>query len=206
MVVWKHALKALYEEPDLSGDQRLAVELGALLHEVDDHKLFSDGGCLDEILTQSLPSSHHHIIPWVKRMVELVPCSSNGNHVGDEPHWYYIPRDADRIEANGAIGILRWYKHNQTTKQPLYLPTTPRATTVEELYAIATPERFARYSQGGQSESGMDHFYDKLLHLNHIASGNSYLKEAMAGRHKVVEDYALGFGRLGELPYIPGDK
>ena len=46
--------------------------------------------------------------------------------------------------------------------------TTPRAKTEEELWAIATPERFAAYV--GASDSMVDHFYDKLLHLNQCGS------------------------------------
>ena len=49
--------------------------------------------------------------------------------------------------------------------QPLSCDATPRPKTAEEVLALASPERFARYmATGGKMFSTLiDHYYDKLL-------------------------------------------
>ena len=47
---------------------------------------------------------------------------------------------------------------------PLSSEASPRPLTEKEVFALATPERFAKYQRsGGNSASMIDHYYDKLL-------------------------------------------
>ena len=43
--------------------------------------------------------------------------------------------------------------------------TTPRPQTKEEVWANVLPERFDNYMVRKESDSMMDHYYDKLLHV-----------------------------------------
>lgn len=47
---------------------------------------------------------------------------------------------------------------------PLSSESSPRPANEEEVFRFATPERFAEYqTSGGNSNSMIDHYYDKLL-------------------------------------------
>lgn len=193
--VFGHGMKALscepftdyywYSEPIL---------LACLLHEVDDRKLFKTQdysnarSILKEVGTVDIDK--------VIELIDLVSASKNQNKTVEEK-WKLIPRDCDRIEAMGLIGVKRAYQYTMKIGGLLYTDKTPRAATLEAVYKIATPERFANYK--GDSESMIDHYYDKLLHIGHIASGNKYLLHESKERMKAIEAVVLAFGQTGEV-------
>lgn len=82
--------------------------------------------------------------------------------------------------------------------------TTPRPTSVEEVWAFATPERFAQYqSGGGKSDSMLDHYYDKLIHItrpNPAVVQNRYLVEEAEKRVSPLVEICLEYGRTGVPP------
>lgn len=185
--------------------------LAALLHEVDDDKLLPTENYANAraILTAVLPGSWRATAACAEQVVEIIDLVSakrnkhRGVSVGSE--WKLIVRDADRIEAIGEVGIARCFAYNRKVGTPLFLDTTPRATTEEELWRIATPERFAAYHT---SVSMIDHYYDKLLHLEHCASGCAYLQEQMRARLQILIAFVLEFGKTGEVdvPRLEGLK
>ena len=180
---WEHASKS---------DEKvtLAIRLAALLHDVDDHKYFpttstspesyqnaraimaSLGAAMNTPETQQLVTTTiEEIKEFVIIMIDLVSCSTHGNSVpeyivqGSLFH-YLIPRWSDRLEAVGVIGVVRCYQYNKAKKQPLYGPLSPRATSVEEVWRLATPDMLEDYiSRGGTSNDMISHYYDKLLHI-----------------------------------------
>jgi len=185
----------------LDDGQRLAVVLGALLHEADDYKLFKtkDDENARQILSAVLNSEEtSQLADLVIEIINLVGCAKNKNgDVDVESRWKLLVRDADRIEAMGEVGIARCFAYNQKTGAPFFVNTTPRPSSAEEVWRFATPERFAAYN--GDSKSMIDHYYDKLLHLNKSASGNVYLQELMDAQVQVMVDFVLSFGRTGEI-------
>ena len=202
-----HANNAIAVSKTVKNPMHLdAIRYAALLHDADDRKFFPDSvDCQNArmILEQILPgeSSMHNL---VIKIISLVSCSSNGNsfdNIEECDEWMYIVRICDRLEAIGPIGVARAYAYGIHTNSPLFLETTPRATTMEELNDIATPERFMRYLDKKQSLSIIDHFYDKLLHIGtNEALGivdNSYLSREAQERHQYMVDYVLKFGKTG---------
>jgi len=190
--VLAHTINALKEE-DLDNDTKLCIQLAALLHDADDRKFFPrnyNNENSKTILKQiGLDQAN---IKLVLKMINLVSCSKNGNN-SVEPEWLLIPRAADRLEAMGQIGIKRAHDYNIHTDRPLFLDSTPRATNVKELMEIANPERFQKYK--GTSNSMIDHFYDKLLHINVLNIKNKYLNEIAEKRHLELIEYCLNFGK-----------
>lgn len=137
--------------------------------------------------------------------ISLVSCRDNHNStLPENERWKLLLRDADRSQAIGEVGIARAYICTLHFKNPLFTASTPRCQTREELLKIVTPERFAKY-QGG-SESMISHFYDKLLHLNDVASGDEYFLEKAKEGFEVMVDFVLEFGRTGHLDieYLEG--
>ena len=207
----------------------LAIRLAALLHDVDDHKYFprSTSGpdlfpesyhnartimtslatAVDTIETQSFVTTMMaEIQELVITMIDLVSCSQHGNSVpsyiveGGLYH-YLIPRWSDRLEAVGIIGVIRCYQYNMAKNQPLYSLLSLRATNVEEVWRLATPEMLDAYiSRGGTSSDMISHYYDKLLHIarppKHLVQNNYLESQAETGVAPLVE-VCVRFGQTG---------
>jgi len=181
---------------DLSKDTITAIRLASLLHDADDRKFFrSDSGNAEFILKTVLPDKPE-IRKLVLQMIDLVSCSKNGIATGDVEHeWMFYPRWADRLESLGHMGILRAYQYSIARGRPLDTPETPRTNSRELLYAvIATPQRFQEYLKKKESDTFIDHFYDKLLHLRKgFQTTNPYYLTELKKRHQVMEDFILEY-------------
>jgi len=201
--VLAHAEKMLSSHcPTLDPEKALSVQLAALLHDVDDRKLFPQNKQYENAhaVLHEIGFRHENVI----QMIKLVSTSANGNAIdASYDHWMLYPRFADRLEAIGQVGVERCLAYTLHLKRPLYLSTTSRAESEEELWQIATPERFANYLRVKGSESFIDHFYDKLLHIGTLeAMGhptNPYLIEEATKRHLYMVQYILDFGRSGKI-------
>jgi uncharacterized protein len=187
-------------------EDRQAIRYAALLHDADDSKFFPESVNYQNarnILQRIFPKKKK-LETLVIKMIKLVSCSQNGNSLEGleyENYWMLIPRLCDRLEAVGEIGILRTWTYNKHINRPLFLPTTLRATNEDELTKIATPERFKTYLQNKKSESMIDHFYDKVLHISTIEAlsftDNPYIKTEARIRNKIVIDFVIEFGKTG---------
>lgn len=208
--VLTHAQNAL-NNSDLGDDERLAVQLGALLHDADDRKYFAHEGLVNATrILKELEGQcglHPTVSAQVLRMIELVSCSKNGNSFPADcemnPHLLW-PRWADRLEAIGEIGIVRCYQYTNHTNAPLCTKNTPKPTNAAEVYALATPERFEAYQSGkAVSASFMDHFYDKLIQITRppaVIVQNKYFEQEMVARCQPLVDVCLAYGRSGQVP------
>jgi uncharacterized protein len=152
---------------DLPPTRALAVRLAALLHDADDRKYFPDSSAYPNarrIMADA--GAEAGVIEEAVKMIGWVSCSANGNscpeEANQEPEWLW-PRWADRLEAVGSVGIVRCYQYNSEKGDPLSSPATPRPATEDEVFALAMPERFAKYqASSGGSVSMMDHYYGEL--------------------------------------------
>ena len=213
VAVMKHVEKAI-ESTDLPipYTEQKALILAALLHDADDRKYSPETATTMEnarsIMKQA--GAKEEVIEEALYMISLVSCSKNGNRVPEaarERPWLLWPRYADRLEAIGTIGAVRCYQYNREQGSPLAITEgpnpTPRATTREELWKLATPERFQNYqSSGGSSRSMMDHYYDKLLQIARPPKEihNTYLEQSAQERLAPLEEICLLFGTTGQVP------
>lgn len=185
---------------------RLAIRLAALLHDADDKKFFNTKNYENArfILDRIIPGKNK-IQKLVLKMIKLVSYTENGNskyNISIEEDWLLYPRYADRLEAIGGVGIERCYIYTIYIDRPLYLETTPRATTREELDSIVTTKRYKNYLDKKKFENTLiSHMYDKVLHIaDHvIESGNPYFVREARERHVEVVDFVLDFGIKGEV-------
>jgi uncharacterized protein len=191
-----HAWKALEDKKyTCTKDDKLSVLLAALLHDADDGKFFPDNKH-NENLRLVLFDKTSEFINLVIDMVNLVSSSKNGDSIPPEiigNEWKLIPRYADRLEAIGLIGIERCYIYSKKANMPLYLEDTPKPKTEDDLWSIATIERYQSYN--GNSKSMIDHYYDKLLRLTFFPIQNKYFEEECNKRRKPVVDFILQFGK-----------
>ncbi len=173
-----------------------AVKLAALLHDADDRKFFPAHKKYEnlKLVLHDKPSS---FVDLVVRMVSLVSSAANADRIPPDAvgkEWMLIPRYADRVEALGIIGVERCFQYNKTKQRPMYVESTLKAKSEEEIFQIATEERYNAYV--GNSNSMIDHYYDKLLRISNVPIDNNYLVQLARERQQVTIRFILYFGSL----------
>jgi uncharacterized protein len=156
---WQHILRvynmALHLH-SIEGGNREIIELAALLHDVSDHKY--NGGNFDagwqvakQVIidfggSEELAISVSDVVKAVSfkgALVEDVQTSLEGK----------IVRDADRLDAIGAIGIARTFAYGGSKNQAIYLENIP---------PILHDSKEAYFNSKTHT---INHFYEKLLLL-----------------------------------------
>lgn len=176
---WQHIDRvrrtALLLQQQEGGDP-LVIELAALLHDISDHKY--NGGDFEAgpkvvLALLSQFSCPEELAAKVAAVVSVV--SFKGALVTDSPTSLegQIVRDADRLDAIGAIGIARAFAYGGSRNRALYLPEVrPTLHNSKEAYA---------QDQGHT----INHFYEKLLLLKDRMETKSAQKLA-AERHEFM--------------------
>ena len=150
--VWKTAKYIQSQE----GGNLEVIELAALLHDIADHK-YNDGDFQKgekvayEVLINK--GASEELAAEVSKVIGIV--SFKGANVTDEATSLegQIVRDADRLDAIGAIGIARAFAYGGSRNRPLYNPEIePRLHSSKEDY----------YTSKSHT---INHFYEKLLLL-----------------------------------------
>ena len=201
-VVMYHAFNALEDYPLLEHENKLAVLMAALLHDADDGKFFPenhDYENLRKILRDN--GKTEDFINRVAYMVSIVSASKNGDNIPEDiagNEWLLIPRYADRLEAIGFIGIERCKTYSKKVRDPVYIESTPRPRSEEEIWGAATKERYERYAKGIKSLSMIDHYYDKLLRLSIFPITNTYFDEQCDIRRQPLINFLIWFGNREE--------
>jgi uncharacterized protein len=179
-------------------DKYLEILLAALLHDIDDKKFFKNN-INNENAKKILHTCQYNnnTIELVINMINLVSYSDNKDYgLHDDNEWMLVPRYADRLDAIGYNGIKRCYQYAMTTKLPLYMDSTVRCTSIEEIDTVIK-NRNDKYN--GVSNSMIDHYYDKLLHIPNYCINNTFLLEEMKQRKHIMVDFVLYFGINGNI-------
>lgn len=167
----------------IEGGNKTIVELGALLHDISDHKF--NGGILNkggevafDLLLQN--GFNEGIALKVKQLVDQI--SFKGANVLDDIDSLEakIVQDADRLDALGAIGIARAFAFGGNRNRPIYEPTlSPKLHSTFEEYASAKSHT-------------INHFYEKLLLIKdrlHTETAKKMGEE----RHVFMENFLKQF-------------
>lgn len=169
------------------------ILIAAMLHDIDDRKLFPNNHNNENaLMLLDKVNRSESIKEVVLKMINLVSASTNGNSNNEKDKWLYIPRDADRIEAIGIIGIQRVIQFSESHDHNILLESTKLATNQIELKLINVDERYKNYiKNNGGSVSMLDHIYDKLLSISTMSSGNEYLMITAQERQKIMEKFVF---------------
>lgn len=189
---WYHIERVLklaqYIQSNEGGDLEV-VTCSALLHDISDHKL--NGGKLNdngrvarEILTKlNAPES---IVERVVRIVDLVSYKGQGVADKTESLELSIVRDADRLDAIGAIGIARAFHFGGSRNRPFYDPEI----------APKKHRDFAEYAR--DKSHTMNHFHEKLLLLfDRLETPTAKLIGRK--RQSLMEDFVANFYQEWEV-------
>ena len=170
---------------------KLCILAAAMLHDVDDRKYFKGNEYANAPALLSAVDWPHEEYSLIIEMIDIVSCSRNGNSTAS-PLWKLIPRDADRLEAIGEVGVQRCMAYTEETKRPIMIAgVTPLPVTDAELDTVACESRFREYCRTGRSASFIDHFYDKLLHIGTMGSGSALLQSEADRRMRYMRNYLL---------------
>ncbi|GAA5225085.1 HD domain-containing protein [Membranihabitans marinus] len=165
--------------------QNIAVDLGALLHDIADAK-FHNGNEDIAIEKTSTFLSSIDVAPSVREevlyIIKNISYRSSLERDIDKSMALQIVQDADRLDAIGAIGIARAFNYGGYRNRPLYDPRIPivRHQSKEEYRGSTAPT--------------IHHFYDKLLRLKdqmNTETGRLLAEE----RHVFLEQYLDQFFR-----------
>ncbi|MDF2715179.1 MAG: metal dependent phosphohydrolase [Paenibacillus sp.] len=181
---WPHIERVVRMTGKLCADEGadpFVCELAALLHDVADEKLNPSkeaGLAKVEQWLNSQPieaSVHSHVMDIISTMsYSAGPTSSMRTLEGR------VVRDADRLDAIGAIAIARTFLYAGWKGHPIYDPELPPRTEM-------TREQY----RNGQT-TAINHFYEKLLKLRsllHTDTARAIAEE----RHRFMENYLEQF-------------
>jgi uncharacterized protein len=174
------------------------ILIAALLHDIDDRKVFPNNKNYEnaQMLLGKVGASDNDKSIIIK-MISLVSASNNGNSDSLNDKWLYIPRDADRIEAIGKIGIKRVIDFSMRHSHYIVTSETPLVLNDEELGKLDLLGRYKKYVElGGGSQSMLDHIYDKLLNISTMSSNNAYLSSIATERHNIMKEYVFKLCKL----------
>jgi uncharacterized protein len=165
------------------GADMLLVELGALLHDIADHKFHNHD--LEEGPKQAMALITGHggsaeLAEKVAQIVAEVSFKGAGVQTPVSSIEAAVVQDADRLDAIGAIGIARAFAYGGSKHRPLYDPDRPPAAHYN----------FRDYA----TDQGhtINHFYEKLLLLKDRMQTETG-KRMAAERHQFMEIYIRQF-------------
>ena len=151
--VWHNALLIIETEPTADG---LIVQLAALLHDIADAKFNKGDETVGPLLAHKI-MDETDLLPNIKSEVILI--IENISYKGGFALTSYksleldIVKDADRLDAIGAMGIARTFTYGGFKNRRLYDKTIP-------------PQIFeTREAYKNNSGPTINHFFEKLLKL-----------------------------------------
>ncbi|MDB4334800.1 HD domain-containing protein [bacterium] len=154
---WNHTLRVFNNARKIQeneGGDKFLIFAGALLHDVTDEKLFepvSAKANLIVFLQKILMTSAH--IDSIIKLIESVSFGNEFNEKNVLTIEQKIVRDADRLDAIGAIGVARAFHYGGTKHREMF----------NEDYA---PQNYKSKDHYRNSDSPtVNHFYEKLLLL-----------------------------------------
>ena len=165
------------------GGDLFLIQLGALLHDISDHKFNGGSATLggetayNLLIENGLDKERAFKVKLIVNQI-----SYKGANVLDETNSIEskIVQDADRLDAIGAIGIARAFAYGGNKNRPIYDPSLPPIlhTTFEEY-------------KNAKSHT-INHFYEKLLLLTNKLHTSS-AKEIGKHRHQYLEQFLNEF-------------
>jgi uncharacterized protein len=178
--VWKLSRKIAEKE---GNNDLFIVEMGALLHDIADHKFHGGDDSIGPKVAREFLSQFTLKKQEIDQIAEIVkeisfkgagvptPMSSNEGK---------IVQDADRLDAIGAIGIARTFAYGGSKNRPIYDPNVkPICHTSFAAYKTSTAPT-------------INHFYEKLLTLRDKMNTHTAKIEAER-RHAFMEDFLRNF-------------
>ncbi|MGN7409768.1 HD domain-containing protein [Sporosarcina sp. SAFN-010] len=159
---------------EMDGVNRTAVELAVYLHDVDDPKYAEvTGTSAAEILKDlAVPQD---LTELVLATIESVSFSGGNSKEIDSPEGAIV-RDADRLDAIGAIGIARTFAYGGAKGRKIYDPTESIRTSMSE------------HDYRSKKTASVTHFHEKLFLLKDLMVTERG-KQLAENRHQFMKQF-----------------
>ncbi len=184
---WFHTLRvynnalhiAKYESVDI-----LVVSLAALLHDIADSKFYDGDETIGPKTAKKFLIKHNVSKPVLTHVVQIIANISFKNSFDKGTKFtskeLEVVRDADRLDAIGAIGIARCFNYGGYKNRPLYDPNIPPDLNLtKDAYKAAKAPT-------------INHFYEKLLLLKSQMHTKTAQDSALK-RHEFMERFLIQF-------------
>lgn len=181
---WWHIVRVYNNAVDIAKVEDnvdiFVVKLGALLHDIADHKFgYTDDDrrrIIEEFLTQQ--DVEDKIIEEVVYIANNISFKGGTNQHVMKTIEGRIVQDADRLDAIGAIGIGRTFAYGGHVDREMYNPDANNEALQKK--------------DGYTNSDTITHFYEKLLLLKDRMNTETGRRKAEI-RHKTMEDYLKMF-------------
>lgn len=177
--VYNNALAITRKE----GGNEFIVQLGALLHDVADHKFHNGDDTIGPKIAREWLEEievEEQVIKEVERIVKEISFKGAKVKTPMSSMEGKIVQDADRLDAIGAIGIARAFAYGGYKGREMYNP--------EQLPVIHESFESYKKSEGHT----INHFYEKLLLLKELMNTNEGKRMAQQ-RHNYMEGFLKQF-------------
>ena len=178
--VWKNALNIHQHEK--KGDLYV-IQLAALLHDIADAKFYEGDEAIGPATARIIMTKHQvpeKVKEEVIRIIENMSYRSSFSVHSYTSVELDIVRDADRLDAIGAIGIARAFNYGGFKNRPLYDPN------------IEPVEILSKESYVKNTGPTINHFFEKLLKLKDLMTTEKG-KELAIKRHEYMCDFLEQF-------------
>lgn len=177
--VWRNAINiGKHENVDM-----FVVELAALLHDIADWKFNNGDEDIGAHLTREWLEKlavNEQIISHVCKIIKDASFKGAGAIIKMKTTEGMVVQDADRLDAIGAIGIVRAFTTGTARGRIIYNPDIPLEKSVLD------------FRNGKDSYSTIHHFYDKVLLLKNLMNTKT-AKKIAEKRHKLMEKFLNEF-------------
>ncbi len=159
------------------------VEMGALLHDIADHKFHDGDENIGTIKAAEYLEKFDINEEQKRKIIDIVKeISFKGKRVSTKMSSKEgeVVQDADRLDAMGAIGVARTFAYGGSKNREIYNPVVkPVCHTSFAAYKVSTAPT-------------INHFYEKLLNLKDRMNTATGKKEAIR-RHDFMESFLQNF-------------
>lgn len=159
----------------------MIVQLAALLHDVDDHKLSPETYACKNKAAAFLQKQDvsPETIKTICDIIDAVSFSGTDSVVPESIEGKCV-QDADRLDAIGAIGIARAFAYGGSHNRIIYDPDIPAKTDMDEK------------EYRNHISTTVNHFYEKLFQLEKMMN-TSTAKAIAKGRDAYMRTYISEF-------------
>lgn len=183
---WFHVERVLNTAVYIAKNEKASffiVKLGALLHDIADSKFHNGNEEIGPVIAKKFLESQNVSQSDIEHVINIIKNVSYKNSFDNnvfESIELEIIRDADRLDAIGAIGIARCFNYGGFKNRAIYDP------------AISIVSHKNKASYKNSTAPSFNHFYEKLLLLKDLMHTKA-AKDLAEERHEFMIKYIEQF-------------
>ena len=165
----------------IDGGSLKIIQLSALLHDVDDYKIFGDNAKTLQNANKFLNENNvsEEEIKHINNIINSISFKGIDTKIPETIEGKIV-QDADRLDAIGAIGIARTFAYGGNKGRTIHIPNCKHKENM-------TKEEYEK-----NESTTINHFYEKLLLLEDMMN-TSYAKELAHKRTEYMKEFLNEF-------------